>query len=64
VVAAFSQVAGGLDRRHEGSGLGLYFAKRLIELLEGRLEIESRAGAGTTVRLIAPNCLVHASQAA
>lgn len=64
VTAAFSQVGGGLDRRHEGSGLGLYLAHRLMLLLGGVLEIESMPGAGTSVRLTIPEALVRTSQAA
>jgi Amt family ammonium transporter len=64
VVAAFSQVQGGLDRRHEGSGLGLYLANRLMLLLGGKLEIDSAPGRGTTVRLIIPGALIETSQAA
>jgi two-component system cell cycle sensor histidine kinase PleC len=62
--AAFSQVRGGLDRRHEGSGLGLYLANRLMLLLGGKLEIESALGQGTTVRLSIAGALIETSQAA
>jgi signal transduction histidine kinase len=64
VFGAFSQVHGGLDRRHEGSGLGLYLANRLMLLLGGKLEIDSALGRGTTVRLIIPGALIETSQAA
>jgi signal transduction histidine kinase len=64
VTAAFSQVRGGLDRRHEGSGLGLYLANRLMLLLGGKLEIDSTPGAGTTVRLVIPGARIETSQAA
>jgi len=40
--------------RPEGTGLGLAIAKRFIELNGGRLEITSRAGIGTTIRLHLP----------
>jgi signal transduction histidine kinase len=40
--------------RQEGPGLGLAIAKRYVEQNGGRLEIESRPGAGTTVRLRLP----------
>jgi signal transduction histidine kinase len=40
--------------RQEGTGLGLAIAKRYIEQNGGRLEITSRAGAGTTVRIRLP----------
>jgi signal transduction histidine kinase/CHASE2 domain-containing sensor protein len=64
VTAAFSQVRGGLARRHEGSGLGLYLANRLMLLLGGKLKIESTPGAGTTVRLVIPGALIATSSQA
>jgi signal transduction histidine kinase len=64
VNAAFSQVRGGLDRRHEGSGLGLHLASRLMLLLGGTLTIESAPGQGTIVRLVIPGALIESSQAA
>jgi signal transduction histidine kinase len=64
VTAAFSQVRGGLDRRHEGSGLGLYLANRLMLLLGGSMEIESVPGQGTVVRLIVPGALIESSSQA
>jgi signal transduction histidine kinase len=40
--------------RQEGTGLGLAIAKRYVEQNGGRLEIESRVGEGTTVRIRLP----------
>jgi two-component system NtrC family sensor kinase len=40
--------------RQEGTGLGLAIAKRYVEQNGGRLEIASRPGEGTTVRLLLP----------
>ena len=64
VVGAFSQVAGGLNRSHEGTGLGLHLAHRIMVLLGGRLEIESQPGAGTIVRLHLKDAQLEASEAA
>jgi len=50
----FGQLDDGLARRYEGMGLGLPIARALIELHEGRLELESRPGLGTRARLILP----------
>ncbi len=50
----FSQVETGLSKSHQGTGLGLPLAKRLIELHGGAMEIESARGRGTTVRLRLP----------
>jgi PAS domain S-box-containing protein len=49
----FIQTENILSRPHEGSGLGLYLVKALIELHEGKIEVESMENKGTifTVRL-------------
>lgn|GEM_PF-2886658 len=51
-MSEFGQVDSGLDRKHEGVGLGLPLTKGLVELHGGTLEIESKKGKGTaaTVR--------------
>lgn len=38
----------------EGAGLGLPITKSLVEVMGGRLEIDSWVGEGTEVRLIVP----------
>src|SRR5204862_522190 len=45
----FGQLDSGLDRRREGTGLGLPLARSLVELNGGTLEIRSEKGRGTTV---------------
>jgi PAS domain S-box-containing protein len=41
-------------RRVEGTGLGLFITKSLVELLGGRIGVESALGEGTTVRFTLP----------
>lgn len=50
----FRQVDNGLDRKHEGTGLGLPIAEGLVHLHGGRFEIESKPGQGTTVAFTLP----------
>lgn len=38
----------------QGTGLGLAICRRIVEQHQGKLEIESRVGEGTTVRVILP----------
>jgi len=47
----FGQVDSRLERRYEGTGLGLPLAQSLIDLHGGALEIDSEPGSGTTVRV-------------
>ncbi len=51
---AFGQIDSSHNRQHQGTGLGLPLAKRLAELHEGSIEIDSEPGKGTTVRVLLP----------
>lgn len=51
----FVQADGSIKRRYGGTGLGLTVCKRLVELLEGNIWIESRGrGQGTTITFTLP----------
>ncbi|MDP6345669.1 MAG: ATP-binding protein, partial [Alphaproteobacteria bacterium] len=54
VLEPFSQVDGPMNRRHEGTGLGLPLVRSLMQLHGGELRIDSMVDAGTTVRLLFP----------
>jgi signal transduction histidine kinase len=49
VFEPFTQVEGGVTREYGGTGLGLAIAKRLVEMLGGRIWLESKPGDGTAI---------------
>jgi signal transduction histidine kinase len=51
---SFGQVDSGLNRKYEGTGLGLPLTRKLMELHHGQLKIASTPGQGTSVSLIFP----------
>ena len=54
ILEPFQQVENVLVRTHEGAGLGLPLARSLTELMNGRFEVMSTVGEGTTVTLVFP----------
>ena len=51
---AFGQVDGSLDRKHEGTGLGLPLVASLAELHGAVLKLDSEPGVGTTATVVFP----------
>ena len=51
---SFGQVDSGLNRKYEGTGLGLPLTKKLMELHGGGISIDSEPGVGTRVTLMFP----------
>jgi PAS domain S-box-containing protein len=56
----FAQVENALSRSHEGLGLGLSTAKRLVERLGGSLTVESELGKGSAFTVVIPLEVVEA----
>jgi PAS domain S-box-containing protein len=53
-LSMFGQVDSGLNRMHEGSGLGLPLTNGLVELHGGTMAVKSKTGQGTIVTLTLP----------
>ncbi len=51
---AFRQISEGVTRRYEGTGLGLTIAQKMTRLLNGKLEVESMEGSGSTFSILLP----------
>ena len=62
-LSPFGQIDSQLDRKFEGTGLGLPLTKSLVEVHGGSLDLQSEVGAGTTVTVRFPKeRIVHVSE--
>lgn len=59
---SFRQVDDGAVRQHGGVGLGLSIVKQLIELMKGRISVESEIGKGSTFTVTLPIVIRDDSQ--
>ena len=51
VFERFTQTDASIARRHEGAGLGLAIVRRIVELMNGGIDMDSEVGVGTTIYL-------------
>ncbi len=54
VFEEFRQASEGFARNYEGTGLGLTLSQRMVELMDGKIFVESKDGAGSTFSIIFP----------
>ena len=51
---SFVQIDSGDTRRYQGTGLGLSLVKRLVQMHEGRIEVQSTLGVGSQFTVSLP----------
>ena len=61
---AFSQEDATTTNRYGGSGLGMAITKNMIDLMGGRIEVESEKGRGTTFKVYIPLMKADCAEAA
>jgi signal transduction histidine kinase len=55
IFSAFHQESNGLDRDHDGLGLGLTVVRRVTNAFGGEIDIETELGEGTTITVEFPS---------
>ena len=61
ILSPFSQVDNSCSRQYQGIGLGLYLCRKLLEVMDGELRIESQVGKGSTFHIKLPVLLLDQS---
>ena len=60
----FKQANNAITRDNRGIGLGLSITKQLVELMGGRIMLESQVGEGSTFSILLPIVYPHADETA
>jgi len=55
----FRQVSEGLNRKYDGSGLGLSLCKKMAEIMGGKILVESSIGIGSVFTILMPPSTQH-----
>ncbi|MFV9852389.1 MAG: sensor histidine kinase [Rickettsia aeschlimannii] len=50
-LSVFGQIDSELSRKYEGTGLGLPLTKKLVELMNGKFDLQSKINEGTTITI-------------
>lgn len=58
----FRQVSEGYNRSFEGSGLGLTLAKKIVELMQGKLTLQNHAESGSVFTIWLPSSPIRPSE--
>jgi two-component system chemotaxis sensor kinase CheA len=57
IFSEFQQIESGNSKKYSGAGLGLAICKRFVNLLGGRLTLESNENVGSVFEVLIPECI-------
>lgn len=63
IFESFTQVSGQSIKKYGGTGLGLAITKKLVEMMNGKISLESEVGKGSTFHVLFTNVQIAATEA-